>query len=122
MLFILFAYVWGHVMDRTVLGKRIKEARKEHGLTGERLAEMCNINATYLRQIEGGTKTPSLPMFVELCRRLEVSPEYLLIDSLDGSCTGSAGKIAELMKNATPGQAELISRMIESAMSVVDER
>ena len=38
-------------MDRTALGKRIKEARKEHGLTGERLAEMCNINATYLRQI-----------------------------------------------------------------------
>ena len=64
-------------MDRKGLGSRIKAARKERGLTGEKLAECCNINATYLRQIEAGTKTPSLPMFVGLCRQLSVSPSYL---------------------------------------------
>lgn len=51
-------------MDKKLLGKRINMARKERGWTGERLAEACSINATYLRQIEAGSKVPSLPVFV----------------------------------------------------------
>ena len=39
-------------MDKKLLGKRINTARKERGWTSERLSEACNINATYLRQIE----------------------------------------------------------------------
>lgn len=39
-------------MDKKLLGKRINIARKERGWTSERLSEACNINATYLRQIE----------------------------------------------------------------------
>lgn len=39
-------------MDKKLLGKRINTARKEQGWTSERLSEACNINATYLRQIE----------------------------------------------------------------------
>ena len=56
------------------LGKRINLARKDRGLTAERLSELCSINATYLRQIEGGAKIPSLPVFIDLCNALEVSP------------------------------------------------
>ena len=47
-------------MDKKLLGKRINIARKERCWTSERLSETCNINATYLRQIESGTKVPSL--------------------------------------------------------------
>ena len=54
-------------MDKKLLGKRINTARKERGWTSERLSEACNINATYLRQIEAGTKVPSLQVFVLLC-------------------------------------------------------
>lgn len=109
-------------MDITSLGRRIKTARKDLGITGEKLAEMCNINATYLRQIEGGTKTPSLPMFAEICRQLKVSPNYLLADSLSGEHYGEVEKIAELLKKASPSQSDMIIRMIESALSFVDER
>lgn len=55
-------------MDKTLLGKRINTARKERGLTSERLSEACGINATYLRQIESGAKVPSLQVFVLLCQ------------------------------------------------------
>ena len=69
-------------MDKKLLGRRINAARRERGWTSERLSEICNINATYLRQIESGAKTPSLQVFVELCEALKVSPTYLLADSL----------------------------------------
>ena len=48
-------------MEKNGLGKRLNAVRKDKGLTSDKLSEMCNINATYLRQIEGGTKMPSLP-------------------------------------------------------------
>ena len=70
-------------MDKKLLGKRINTARKDRGWTSERLSEACNINATYLRQIESGAKTPSLQVFVTLCSTLNVSPTYLLADNLN---------------------------------------
>ena len=69
-------------MDKKLLGKRINIARKERCWTSERLSETCNINATYLRQIESGTKVPSLQVFVLLCEALKVSPTYLLAEVL----------------------------------------
>ena len=69
-------------MDKKLIGKRINTARKERGWTSERLSEACNINATYLRQIEAGTKVPSLQVFVLLCEALRVSPTYLLAEVL----------------------------------------
>ena len=53
-------------MEKNGLGKRINAVRKDQGLTADRLSEMCNINATYLRQIEGGVKMPSLSVFIDI--------------------------------------------------------
>ena len=65
-------------MDKKLLGRRINLARKDKGLTSEKLSEACNINATYLRQIEAGSRSPSLPMFISICEHLSVSPSYVL--------------------------------------------
>ena len=70
-------------MEQSKLGKRINEVRKARGLTADKLSELCNINATYLRQIEGGAKMPSLPVFIDICNALHVSPDYLLQDELE---------------------------------------
>lgn len=64
-------------MEKNGLGKRINAVRKDRGLTADRLSEMCNINATYLRQIEGGVKMPSLSVFIDICKALKISPDYL---------------------------------------------
>lgn len=72
-------------MDKKLLGRQINRARKDRGLTSEKLSEACHINATYLRQIESGTRVPSLSVFASLCRELKVSPSYLLIEVLPDS-------------------------------------
>ena len=72
-------------VDKKLFGTRINKARKDRGLTAEKLAEACNINSTYLRQIEGGKKLPSLPVFATLCRELRVSPNYILPDLVEGT-------------------------------------
>jgi len=108
-------------MDRISLGRRIHSARKEKGITGERLSEACHINATYLRQIEAGTKTPSLPVFVSLCRELQVSPSYLLADTLPAAADDSNTDLLTLWQKATPGQMQLITAMIKGALTLFPE-
>ena len=107
-------------MDRTALGKRLNTARKECGLTSERLAELCDINATYLRQIEAGTKVPSLPVFVSICEAMKVSPNYLLSDSLAENEYSDLEELMPLIQSASPGQLKLISAMLRAALQAID--
>jgi len=108
-------------MDKKSLGKRINIARKEKHLTSEKLAERCNINATYLRQIESGSKIPSLPVFVAICQNLNVSPTYLLMDSIEIKENKNIDKLLELLQTATPNQTKLIVAMLESALKVLGD-
>lgn len=87
-------------MERKLFGRKVNSARKDSGFTSEKLAELCNINATYLRQIESGTKVPSLPVFVSICDALKTSPSFLLADSLPSA---EAKEMDELLKKS-PGQ------------------
>ena len=91
------------------LGRRINIVRKEKGLTSEAVSELCYINSTYLRQIEAGSKVPSLPVFVSICRALEVSPSYLLAGLVGQN--GLQDELTRLLQDATPGQLRLIAGM-----------
>lgn len=108
-------------MDKKLLGRQINSARKDRNLTSEKLSEACNINATYLRQIESGAKMPSLPVFVSICRELKVSPSYLLSDILPDLEIKEMDALIELWQTATPKQIKIISAMVQSALDKLQE-
>ena len=108
-------------MDKKLFGKRINVARKEQKMTGDKLAEDCNISPTYLRQIEARTKLPSLPVFVTLCQALKASPSYLLIDSLDGNEARDMDTLFDLWKKATPSQIRMMTAMIQAALGSTED-
>lgn len=86
-----------------------QQSPKDRGLTAEKLAEACNINSTYLRQIEGGKKLPSLPVFATLCRELRVSPNYNLPDLVEGTEAEKFKNFSE--SDPTPSQIEMLAEM-----------
>ena len=106
-------------MNKMALGKRLRQARKDKGLTSEKLSELCSINATYLRQIESGTKVPSLPVFVSLCRELGTHPDFLLMDSLPGIGLEDISELAALLQTATPSQMKIITAMLCGALKAL---
>lgn len=103
-------------MDEKGLGRRINEARKIRGFTADRLSELCNINATYLRQIEGGIRIPSLPVFIDICNALKISPDYLLRDALVQNEISKIKELAELWGNASPSQQEIAMVMVQAVL------
>lgn len=103
-------------MDKKLLGKRINAMRKNIGITAEVLSEKCNINDTYLRQIECGNKIPSLPVFVDICNALEISPTHLLKDSLGKNELDKFEEFSQLWHNLSPKQMKLAIAMIKTAL------
>ena len=101
-------------MDKVLLGNRIRIARKDARLTGEQLSELCDVNASYLRQIECGAKTPSLPLFVQLCEALKVSPSYLLADVLPGCDNQDLDALWERCTHASPQQIKVILSVLDA--------
>ena len=90
-------------------------------MTSDHLSEACHINATYLRQIEAGMKTPSLPVFVSLCEALKVSPTYLLTEILPQPVAQDMDALLELVQTATPRQLNMMVSMIRGAMDASRE-
>ena len=67
------------------LGEKIKSTRKERGYTQEKLAEICDISTGFLGHIERGTRKLSLDTLFCIATVLNVSIDYLLIDSANKS-------------------------------------
>lgn len=111
----LLAYK-GEEMEKKGLGKRINSTRKDRNLTADKLSELCNINATYLRQIEGGVKMPSLPVFIDICNALKISPDYLLQDELEENEISQIKELEILWKDASPSKQELALAMIKAVL------
>ena len=103
-------------MEQNRLGKRINEVRRDRCLTAEKLSELCNINATYLRQIEGGSKVPSLPVFIDICKALHISPNYLLQDELGENEISTIRKIETLWENTLSINHALALAIIKTAL------
>lgn len=96
-------------VDRQKLGRRLNGIRKYKGISSEALAEMLGKSSGgYIRMIESAQNGVSLDAFVDICNALDVSPEYLLSDSLRLN-----HDIPERLKLLHPSQSAMISRMIE---------
>lgn len=63
--------------NKKLLGKRIKELRKNAGLTQEKLAELIDIETTSLSGIESGRHFPSLPTIEKIANNLHVELKSL---------------------------------------------
>lgn len=108
-------------MEKKFLGAQIKQARKQCGMTAEKLAETCNMDTTYLRQIESGHKMPSLPMFILLCQALKVSPAVLLADYLPAPEYEERDQLHELYRTLTPEQKRAVKSLAERVARRMDE-
>jgi transcriptional regulator with XRE-family HTH domain len=72
-------------MDYKRLGRRIREERLRLKLTQAALAEAIEISDTYMGAIERGERSLTLDTLVKLVRRLGVTIDYLLADSVSDS-------------------------------------
>lgn len=66
------------------LGATIQRLRKKRGLTQADIKRATGLNVSYLSQIEGNQKEPSLEMLRKIAGALDVPLPVLMLLTLDG--------------------------------------
>ena len=65
-------------IDPSIVGERLKEFRREHGLTQEKLASILNMARSALANYERGRNIVATPFLYTICSKYHVSADYLL--------------------------------------------
>lgn len=102
-------------MNYELLGKHIREKRKEKKYTLEQLAEKLDVSTTFIGQIERAKGIPSLETLVKIANVLETSTDSLLFGNLNSKSGNDhfIKKISELTENFTANEKEYILKSIQ---------
>ncbi len=106
-------------MEKTVLGKRIRERRKGQKMTLEKLSEKADISLVYLGEIERGVKMPSLNTFIKLVNALNISADELIYDETKSGKYYLSDELAKAMQDLTPEQYAAVSKITITAIEQI---
>lgn len=107
-------------MDKTELGRKLRDARQKKGYTQHALAEIADIGNVYLGEIERGAKMPSLNTFVKLIEALDISADYILRDELTSGKEYIYDEITQKLKNLTPKQRKTAADILDAYLRNLD--
>lgn len=99
------------MIDYRMIGKRIKKARMNLGLTQEALSDKLSVSTNYLSKIEGGHEKPNLEMLAKISIATNVSLAELLTGVVEEK--GYLQKdIADILSSCPPKKMRLIHDII----------
>lgn len=101
-------------MDYVALGSRVKRKRLELNLTQERLAELADISAVYVGQIERGERHITIDVLVKLSEILKISVEELLKDSTKENVASRMKEISNLLNELNSSEIDRLINVIKA--------
>ncbi len=108
-------------MDYYEIGQRIRSCRRAMGLSQEQLAEQVSISTTHMSHIETGATKLSLPVLVSLAEALGTSTDSLLFEEKRLTKSASLSRIAELLEDCSPAQAQILGEILQSAKASLEK-
>lgn len=110
-----------HTMDINfkLIGKRIKEVRKQRSLTQADLAELTGMSDSYISYIETAKKQASLESLVQISNALGVTVDELLCGNQLYSPTDYQTDIDLLMEDCSLLERRFIYELISVAKYII---
>lgn len=107
------------MIDYVVIGKRIRELRKQRKWTQALLAEYSEVEPSNISHIERAATKLSLPTLIKIANALEVSLDELVYDNLKKSKHISVACIDELLADCTPSELKAICEVVATTKNVL---
>lgn len=104
-------------MDRTILGKRLREERLRSGLTQEQTAEYINVSTAYIGLVERGERSITLEKLILLAECYHVTIDYMLRDSLPITPSANDKQMKQLWQNASDEEKNMILSIVKSVLN-----
>ncbi len=102
-------------MNYKLLGEQIRKHRKNKHYTLEQLAEILDVSATFIGQIERAKGIPSLETLVKIANALETSTDSLLFGDLNEKSGADhfSSQISELTVGLNTKEKDFLLKGIE---------
>lgn len=110
----------------SLFGKRVRELRKNQGLSQERLADMAGIDTTFIGSIERGDANPSLKIIEKISEAFNVNIADLFPFVTGKKESGEKDKIRKelinLLYECDEGTLKLLSSVFREIRKFSEER
>lgn len=104
------------------IGQRIRQLRKERGLSLETLALKCDMNAAFLGHIERGLRCPTVYTLKRISSGLNVELTELLIDKkTEEQYEAAVRHFSRMISDLTPRQIEKLLRILEDSVALAKD-
>lgn len=107
------------IIDYGCIGRRIKAARKQRGISQQTLAEIVACTPSYISYIETGVRSMSLDMFILIANALDISSDELLIDCLENNLAATNHDFNRILSDCTPTERRILAELLRSAKSTI---
>jgi len=96
----------------------MKNRRKQAGLTQEKLAELCNTDPCYIRQIENGRRFPSVTYIERIASALNIAPYRLFYDETNTEDE----ELANIYREQKQKIKTMLIENVSKVCSMIDEQ
>lgn len=103
----------------TEIGNRIRQRRKQLGLTQEELSNRADVTTQTISNAELGLKGMRPDTIIRICAALEISTDYLLLGKI-----GDADKsiFSDRLAALTPRQLKHLVDIVDSYLTAIQEK
>lgn len=95
-------------IDYSIIGQRIKRARKEKEMTQEQLAEKIDVSIAFLSRIERGSSHINLKRLSQICEILEITEGEVLNGVSNNSGKYLDAEFSSILKRCSSDKQRLI--------------
>ena len=95
------------------IGKRVKQARQEKGMSQMELAEAVGISASFLSNIEVGRQSMNIKTLIAISDTLDVSTDWILRNDTRAATYVTAEEIAKELDGCTLRERGLLLRQMQ---------
>lgn len=106
-------------INYSLIGNRIKAARKAKGLSQSELSELIDRSVGYMSYIETGSKKPSLETLIQIANALDVTIDELLSDNLAAASPVSNTQINQLLSDCSAFEKRVILLSVQSLKEAI---
>lgn len=93
-------------LSNEAIGRRIRQVREERGYTREKLAELADISADFIWEIEAGRKSMKVQILGRIASALCVPTDYLIYGTMPYKENAKLNSIISVMPADVQKQAE----------------
>ncbi len=107
-------------MSEKLIGDKIREARKQAGLTQCQLADKIFVSESYIALIESNKRNPSMSVLTKLAEVLNLTTDHIVFDTSSRDLDSFTLDWQKLTENRTPEEIESALKMIKAYFECLD--